>query len=706
MNSVKLPAWTNGLASKGASALAAPLFIVILLAMMILPLPAFVLDVFFSFNIALSVIVLLTALYTVKPLDFMAFPAILLISTMLRLALNVASTRIVLTEGHTGGAAAGKVVEAFGHFLIGGNFTVGIVVFVILTIINFTVVTKGAGRIAEVGARFALDAMPGKQMAIDADLNAGLIGEADARKRRNEVAQEAEFYGAMDGASKYVKGDAIAGIMITLINVIGGLIVGMVQHDLAAGQAAETYTLLAIGDGLVAQIPSLIISIAAGMVVSRVANEDDISSQVTNQLFARPEALYITGGIIFALGVIPGMPNLIFLLLGSVLIGGGWLIAKRKKDGPAKEAAAAEAAATAAAANGATAPAESEEATWQDVMAVDTLGLEVGYRLIPLVDKTQGGELLKRIKGIRKKFAQEVGFLAPPVHIRDNLELKPSAYRITLKGVEVGTGEAINGQFLAINPGMASGTLPGLVTTDPAFGLPATWIDASLRDEAQSLGYTVVDAGTVVATHLNHLITTHASELLGRMEVQDLLDHLAKATPKLVEDLVPKVVSLSTLQKVLQNLLLEGVHIRDMRTIIECLSEYAGQTQDPAELTAMVRVALGRAIVQQLFPGANELSVMTLDNRLERLLMQAMGAGGDGTGIEPGLADTIAQQAANAAAQQEQMGLSPVLLVPAPLRVLLSRFLRRAVPQLKVLSHNEIPETKTIRVTSLVGVPM
>ncbi|CAN7247086.1 flagellar biosynthesis protein FlhA [Massilia sp. LjRoot122] len=706
MNSIKLPAWTGGLAAKGASALAAPIFIIILLAMMILPLPAFVLDVFFSFNIALSVIVLLTALYTVKPLDFMAFPAILLISTMLRLALNVASTRIVLTEGHTGGAAAGKVVEAFGHFLIGGNFTVGIVVFIILTIINFSVVTKGAGRIAEVGARFALDAMPGKQMAIDADLNAGLIGEADARKRRNEVAQEAEFYGAMDGASKYVKGDAVAGIMITLINVIGGLIIGVVQHDLSFGEAAEVYTLLAIGDGLVAQIPSLIISIAAGMVVSRVANEDDISSQVTNQLFARPEALYITGGIIFALGVIPGMPNLVFLLLGGALCGSGYMIAKRKKEGPAKEAAAAAEAAATAAAGGAAAPAESEEATWQDVMAVDTLGLEVGYRLIPLVDKTQGGELLKRIKGIRKKFAQEVGFLAPPVHIRDNLELKPSAYRITLKGVEVGTGEAMNGQFLAINPGMASGTLPGLVTTDPAFGLPATWIDASLRDEAQSMGYTVVDAGTVVATHLNHLITTHASELLGRLEVQALLDHLGRETPKLVEDLVPKVVSLSTLQKVLQNLLQEGVHIRDMRTIIESLSEYANQTQDPGELTAMVRVALGRAIVQQLFPGTNELSVMTLDNRLERLLMQAMGAGGDGAGIEPGLADTIAQQAANAAAQQEQMGLSPVLLVPAPLRVLLSRFLRRAVPQLKVLSHNEIPETKTIRVTSLVGVPM
>ena len=699
MNSLRLPAWMGAIGAKG-NALAAPILIILLLAMMILPLPAFILDLFFSFNIALSVIVLLTALYTVKPLDFMAFPAILLVSTMLRLSLNVASTRIVLTEGHTGGAAAGKVIEAFGHFLIGGNYTVGIVVFVILTIINFTVVTKGAGRIAEVGARFALDAMPGKQMAIDADLNAGMIAEPEARKRRSEVAQEAEFYGAMDGASKYVKGDAVAGIMVTLINVIGGLIVGIVQHDMAAGEAAKTYTLLAIGDGLVAQIPSLIISIAAGMVVSRVANEQDIGGQMIGQLFAKPEVLYITGGIIAGMGLIPGMPNLVFLLLGGVLGGSGYLLAKRAKSAPQREA---EAAANDAAAGAQqAASAETEEATWQDIMPVDTLGLEVGYRLIPLVDKTQGGELLKRIKGIRKKFAQEVGFLAPPVHIRDNLELKPSAYRITLKGVEVGSGEAINGQFLAINPGMASGTLPGQATTDPAFGLPAVWIESSMRDEAQNLGYTVVDAGTVVATHLNHLITTHASELLGRMEVQALLDHLGKETPKLVEDLVPKVVSLATLQKVLQNLLIEGVHIRDMRTIIETLSEHAG-VQDPGDLTALVRIALGRAIVQQLFPGTNELSVMTLDNRLERLLMQALGAGGDGTGIEPGLADTIAQQAHNAAQQQEAMGHTPVLLVPGPLRVLLSRFLRRALPQLKVLSHSEIPETKTIRVTSLVG---
>jgi flagellar biosynthesis protein FlhA len=707
MNGFTMPAWLSAILARGTS-LAAPILIILLLAMMILPLPAFALDLFFSFNIAMSVIVLLTALYTVKPLDFMAFPAVLLVTTMLRLALNVASTRVVLTEGHTGGAAAGKVIEAFGHFLIGGNYTVGLVVFIILTIINFTVVTKGAGRIAEVGARFALDAMPGKQMAIDADLNAGMIGEQDAKLRRSEVAMEAEFYGAMDGASKYVRGDAVAGILVTVINVVGGLIVGMIQHDMAFADAIKNYTLLAIGDGLVAQIPSLIISIAAGMVVSRVASDQDVGSQVVGQLFAKPEVMYITGGIIGGMGLIPGMPNLVFLLLGSTLFGGGYLLEKKRRNAPAADAAGAAGGGTGAggpagAGAGATTPAEQEEATWQDVMPVDTLGLEVGYRLIPLVDKGQAGELLKRIKGIRKKFAQEVGFLAPPVHIRDNLELKPSAYRITLKGVEVGSGEAMNGQFLAINPGMASGTLPGLVTTDPAFGLPATWIDAGLKDEAQSMGYTVVDAGTVIATHLNHLITTHASELLGRMEVQALLDHLAKDAPKLVEDLVPKVVTLSTLQKVLQNLLLEGVHIRDMRTIIETLSEHGGSTQDPNDLTTLVRIALGRAIVQQLFPGTNELSVMTLDNRLERLLVQALNAGGDGTGIEPGLADTIVQQAANAAQQQEAMGLTPVLLVPGPLRTLLSRFLRRALPQLKVLSHSEIPETKTIRVTSLVG---
>ena len=693
---MKIPAW---MPVKQSRALAAPILIVMMLAMMVLPLPAFLLDLLFSFNISLSVIVLMTALYTVKPLDFIAFPAVLLVSTMLRLSLNVASTRVVLTEGHTGPDAAGKVIEAFGHFLIGGNYAVGIVVFIILTIINFMVVTKGAGRIAEVGARFTLDAMPGKQMAIDADLNAGLIGEPEARARRKEVAQESEFYGAMDGASKYVRGDAVAGIIVTVVNIVGGLIVGIVQHDLAFDAALKNYTLLAIGDGLVAQIPSLIISTAAGVVVSRVANDQDVGGQLINQLFAKPEVLYITAVIIGGMGMIPGMPHIAFILLAAAMAGAAYAVGKRTVH--AKQEAATQ---TQAAAQGAAAQAqETEEASWQDVVPVDTLGLEVGYRLIPLVDKAQGGELLKRIKGIRKKFAQEVGFLSPPIHIRDNLELKPSAYRITLKGVDVGAGEAHAGQYLAINPGMVTGPLPGMMTTDPAFGLPAVWIDANLREQASTMGYTVVDAGTVVATHLNHLITTHAAELLGRQEVQALLDHLTKEAPKLVEDLVPKMLPLGTLQKVLQNLLTEGVHIRDMRTIIEALAEHAARVQEPNELTTIVRMALGRAIVQQIFPGENELPVMTLDAKLERLLMQALQAGGEGAGIEPGLADAIVAQTEQAAQRQEQMGLPTVLLVPASLRTLLSRFLRRSLPQLRVLSHSEIPDSKTIKVTSLVG---
>jgi len=661
--------------------------------MMVLPLPAFALDILFSFNIALAIIVLLTSLYTVKPLDFMVFPTVLLVSTMLRLSLNVASTRVVLTEGHTGPDAAGKVIEAFGHFLIGGNYTVGIVVFVILTIINFTVVTKGAGRIAEVGARFALDAMPGKQMAIDADLNAGLIAEQEARRRRTEVAQEAEFYGAMDGASKYVRGDAVAGIIVTVINIIGGLIVGIVQHDLEFATAIKNYTLLAIGDGLVAQIPSLIISTAAGVVVSRVASDQDIGGQLVGQLFAKPQVMYITAAIIGGMGIIPGMPHVAFLLLAAALAGGAYAVSRRAAQAEQQPEAAAAVIAP-----------ETEEASWQDILPVDTLGLEVGYRLIPLVDQTQGGELLRRIKGIRKKFAQEVGFLSPSVHIRDNLELRPSNYRIMLKGVDVGGSDVQVGQFLAINPGMVTGTLPGPATTDPAFGLPAVWIDAGLREQAQTMGYTVVDAGTVIATHLNHLITSHAAELLGRQEVQQLLDHLAKESPKLVEDLVPKMISLATLQKVLQNLLTEGVHIRDMRSIIETLAEHTSHTQDASELTALVRIALGRAIVQQLFPSGNEVAVMTLDSRLERLLMQALQTNGtESAAIEPGLADTLAIQAEQATRKQEQLGYTPVLLVPGQLRALLSRFLRRALPQLKVLSHAELPDSKTIKVTSLVG---
>lgn len=699
MRALTLPSWLTG---QNSRALAAPILIVMMLAMMVLPLPAFLLDMFFSFNIALSIIVLLTSLYTVKPLDFMAFPSILLMSTMLRLSLNVASTRVVLTEGHNGPDAAGKVIEAFGHFLIGGNYTVGVVVFVILTIINFVVVTKGAGRIAEVGARFALDAMPGKQMAIDADLNAGLIGEQEARERRKQVGQEAEFYGAMDGASKYVRGDAIAGIIVTVVNILGGLYVGTVQHDMLFSDAVGNYMLLAIGDGLVAQIPSLVISIAAGIVVSRVASDEDVGSQMIFQLFDRPQVMYISAGIVGGMGLIPGMPHVAFILLASVLGGAAYLLSRRIGQTTKKDKS--KAGAVAVEAPPSVSVPEVEEATWQDIVPVDTLGLEVGYRLIPLVDQAQGGELLKRIKGIRKKFAQEIGFLAPSVHIRDNLEMRPSTYRILLKGVEIGQGEVFLGQFLAINPGMVTGPLQGTETVDPAFGLPAVWIGAGLRDHAQSMGYTVVDAGTVVATHLNHLITTYASELLGRQEVQALLDHLQKESPKLVENLVPDMVTLPVLQKILQNLLSEGVHIRDMRTIIETIAENADQTKDPIILTGKIRIALGRSIVQQIFPGADELPVITLDARLERLLLQALQTGGtENMAIEPGLADTILLQTQQAAHQQEQMGYPAVLLVPGPLRPLLARFLRRAVPHLQVLSHQELPDSKTIKVTTVVG---
>ena len=682
--------WTSKLNGKG---LAAPFLVVVILGLMVLPVPSFVLDIFFSFNLALSIMVLLTALYTVRPLDFMVFPAVLLMTTMLRLSLNVASTRIVLTAGHTGPDAAGKVIEAFGHFLIGGNYLVGVVVFVILTIINFVVVTKGAGRIAEVGARFALDAMPGKQMAIDADLNAGLIGEADARKRRTEVSQEAEFYGAMDGASKYVRGDAVAGIVITVVNMLGGLLVGMLQHDMEFQRATETYTLLAIGDGLVAQIPSLIISMAAGTVVSRVASEQDLGSQFVTQLLMKSQVLYITAGIIGAMGLIPGMPHLSFLLLAVLLGVTAYIYAKRKAESPSPPSTAQKMASS-----------EAEEATWEDLNPIQVLDLEVGYRLISLVDAAQDGELLRRIKGIRKKFAQEIGFLPPAVHIRDNLELRPSAYRISLKGVEIGSGESHPGQFLAINPGMVTDTLAGVQVSDPAFGLPAIWIDASMRESAQTMGYTVVDASTVVATHLNQLMTSHAAELLGRQELQGLINHLSKDSPKLIEDLVPKILPLSTVQKVLQNLLIEGVHIRDMHSIIETLNEYAGQTQEANALTAMVRIVLGRAILQQISPGQQEVAVMTLDDRLERLLLQALQATGpEGSGIEPGLADTLLTHAAQATLLQEQLGYTPVLLVPASMRGMLARFLRRSLPQLKVISDAEMPESRTIKVTNLVG---
>ncbi|EON11889.1 flagellar biosynthesis protein FlhA [Pandoraea communis] len=674
--------------------LAAPVLIIMILGMMILPLPPFILDLLFTFNIALAVMVLLVSMYTQKPLDFAAFPSVLLFSTLLRLSLNVASTRVVLLEGHTGPDAAGKVIEAFGHFLVGGNYAVGIVVFIILVVINFMVITKGAGRIAEVGARFTLDAMPGKQMAIDADLNAGLIGEEEARKRRSVIAQEADFYGSMDGASKFVRGDAVAGLLIMVINIVGGLIVGVVQHGLDIGLAAKNYTLLTIGDGLVAQIPALVISTAAGVVVSRVATDEDVGQQVVSQLFSNPRVLGITAAILGLMGLIPGMPHFAFLLLA---IGLGALARWQFRKAEAAKQQAARPTPVAA-----TAPAEVAEASWDDVALVDPLGLEVGYRLIPLVDRNQDGELLKRIKGIRKKFAQEIGFLAPVVHIRDNLELRPNQYRITLKGVTIGEGEAYPGQLLAIDPGQVTAPLQGTPTRDPAFGLPATWIDVGQRDQAQAYGYTVVDAGTVVATHLNHLINAHSHELLGRQEVQQLIERIGKDAPKLIEDLVPKTVTLTTLQKVLQNLLEEQVPIRDMRTIIDTIAEHGARVQDPYDLTALVRLSLGRAITQSVFPGSGDLEVVGLDANLERILTQALSAGG-GTGLEPGLADTLLRETQAAVARQERQGLPSVLLVQHPLRSLLSRFLRRSLPQLKVLSYAEVPDTRNVKMTALIG---
>ena len=684
----------NFLGRIGLQQLAGPVLILMVLATMVLPLPPFMLDLFFTFNIAISIIVMLVAINVLKPLDFSVFPTVLLITTLLRLSLNVASTRVVLLEGHTGPGAAGHVIDAFGNFLVGGNYAVGIVVFSILVIINFVVITKGAGRVAEVAARFTLDAMPGKQMAIDADLNAGLIGEDEARRRRAVIAEEADFFGSMDGASKFVRGDAVAGILIMFINVIGGLFVGMLQHDLDLGTAARTYTLLTIGDGLVAQIPALIISIAAGMVVTRVGDTQDLSQQFLGQLFNNPRVIGLTAAIIGMLGIIPGMPNFVFLLLASGLGALAWDMSRRQsREKPIQVKAAPTV----------TTPAESQDASWSDVAPLDVLGLEVGYRLIPLVDKAQDGELLRRIRGIRKKFAQDVGFLVSPVHIRDNLELKPNAYRILLKGVEIGHGEAFPGNLLAINPGRVVGQLPGTATKDPAFGLPAIWIESSLREQAQAFGYTVVDASTVTATHLNHLIMSHAAELLGRQETQALLDHLAKEMPKLVEDLVPKVLQIGVLQKVLQNLLEEGIHIRDMRTIIETLAEWAPRSQDAEVLTAYVRVALGRSIVQQLYPSGDEMQVMSLDPQLERILVQAIAGGGDGASIEPSLADTLIREAAAAAQRQEALGLPAVLLVSGNLRVLLSRFLRRGISQLKVLAHAEVPENKIIKVTSIIG---
>lgn len=679
--------------------LGALVLVLMLLAMMVLPLPPILLDILFTFNIALSLMVLLAGVYTRRPVEFSAFPSVLLIATLFRLALNVASTRVVLLEGHTGTDAAGKVIESFGDFVVGGNYTVGFVVFLILVLINFVVVTKGAGRISEVSARFTLDAMPGKQMAIDADLNAGLIDQDEARSRRADIAQEADFYGSMDGASKFVRGDAIAGILILLVNIIGGLAIGMFQHDMSFSDAARNYTLLTIGDGLVAQIPSLVLSSSAAIMVTRMSIDHDMGKQIIFQLFESPRAIAVTGAIIGIMGLIPGMPNFAFLLLASACGGAAYMIIQRQKT--VKPETDVEDSLPAVPQEPL---AETEELDWDDVSMVDLIGLEVGYRVIPLVDKSQGGQLLGRVKGIRKKLTQELGFLIPPVHIRDNLEIGPNVYRITLMGATLGEAEVHPERDLAINPGQVLGTLEGIPGKDPAFGLDALWIDVRHRDQAQTLGYTVVDVSTVIATHISHLLKTHAHELLGREEVQKLLDNLSITAPKLVEGLVSDTLTLGVIVKVLQNLLEEKIPIRDMRTIAETLADHSTMSQDPAVLTAAVRAALSRLIVQQINGMEPELPVITLDPSLEQILQDSLQASGNtGAAFEPGLADKLHGALVETARRQETSGQPTVLLVTPLLRSVLSRFMRHAVPDMHVLAYNEIPDNKQIKIIGTVG---
>ncbi|HCM1064848.1 TPA: flagellar biosynthesis protein FlhA [Vibrio parahaemolyticus] len=678
-------------------AIGAPVMVLATLAMVVLPIPAFLLDMFFTFNIALAMVVLLVTVYTRRPLDFAAFPTVLLIATLLRLALNVASTRVVLLHGHEGGNAAGNVIEAFGNVVIGGNYAVGLVVFLILMIINFMVVTKGAGRISEVSARFTLDALPGKQMAIDADLNAGLIDQEQARVRRFEVTKEADFYGSMDGASKFVKGDAIAGILILFINIIGGLSIGMAQYGLGFGEAIQIYTLLTIGDGLVAQIPSLLLSIAAAMMVTRQNTDEDMGEQLVFQMFDNPKALMITAAILGVMGIVPGMPHFAFLTLAVAAGAGAYLIDKRQKQ-KAKEPA------LPAKAEDGSEPISQRELSWDDVQPVDIIGLEVGYRLIPLVDRDQGGELLERVKGVRKKLSQDFGFLIPAVHIRDNLELTPNSYRITLMGVAVGEAEIRPDQELAINPGQVYGMIDGEPTMDPAFGLEAVWIREEQREHAQALGYTVVDSSTVLATHLSQLLTNNASQLIGHEEVQNLLEMLGRSAPKLVENFVPDQLQLAVVVKVLQNLLNEAIPIRDIRTIVQTLAEYSSKSQEPDILTAAVRISLKRLIVQEINGIEPELPVITLIPELEQILHQTMQAsGGESAGIEPGLAERLQSSLSHATQEQELKGEPAVLLTSGVLRSTLAKFVKNTIPNLRVLSYQEIPDEKQIRIVQAVG---
>jgi len=673
-----------------------PIGLIAVLAMVVVPLPAMALDVLFTFNIALSLVIVMAVFYVARPLEFGVFPTVLLLATLLRLALNVASTRVVLLHGHTGPSAAGKVIESFGEFVIGGNYAVGVIVFVILTIVNFVVVTKGAGRISEVSARFTLDAMPGKQMAIDADLNAGLINQDEARIRRTEVRIEADFYGSMDGASKFVRGDATAGIMILVINVLGGVGIGTMAHGMGFMEAMRMYTLLTIGDGLVAQIPALLLSTAVAIIVTRMSGTQDMGGEMFKQLFGQPRALAVVAGVLGVMGLIPGMPNFAFLAMAALCGGGAWLQYKKSlrvsielpppPPPPALPAA------------------ETRELSWEDVQPVDIIGLEVGYRLVPLVDKVQGGDLLARIRGVRRKLSQDLGFLVQAVHIRDNLELQPNAYRINLSGVPVGESTIYPERELAINPGRVFGKAQGIETRDPAFGMEAVWIEPGARDQAQSLGYTVVDASTVIATHLSHIIQSHAHELLGHEEVQHLLNTLAKTAPKLIEDLIPKVLPLSIVVRVLQGLLADRVPIRNVRSIVETLAEHGLRTQDPAVLQAQVRVALGRQIVQELAGLNDELPVITLDPDLEQLLSNSLSQSNSGSpGLEPGLADRLQRTLLESAQRQELAGQPAVLLVAPQLRQTLARFIRSIVPTMHVLGWNEIPDSRRVRLVSAVG---
>ena len=680
----------SGFSFSSLAGLGTPVLLFMMLVMMVLPLPAFALDLLFTFNIALAIIVLLASVYSRRPLDFAVFPTVLLIATLLRLALNVASTRVVLLEGHEGTGAAGKVIQAFGEFVVGGSYAVGLVVFAILVIINFVVVTKGAGRISEVTARFTLDAMPGKQMAIDADLNAGLITQDEALLRRQEVSQESDFYGAMDGASKFVRGDAVAGILILFINIIGGFSVGVLQHDLSAGEAAHNYVLLTIGDGLVAQIPSLLLSTAAAIIVTRVSSSQDMGEEVLTQLFSNTRVLFVTAALIGTMGLVPGMPNLVFLGLAGLLGALAYMQLQRQKvellpiePAPAEK------------------PAESRDLSWDDVEMVDEIGLEVGYRLISLVDKKQGGELLTRIKGVRKKLSQELGFLVHSVHIRDNLDLSPNEYRLGFHDVIVGQGEVFPGKELAINPGQVYGELEGAATKDPTFGLDAVWIDSSQRDDAQAMGFTVVDCSTVIATHLSQLIKNNAQELLGQDGVQQLLDKLSRTSPKLVENLVPKPLGLGVVTKVMQNLLEEGIPIRDVKTIAEALAEHGAKSQDPDALTSQVRIALGKTIFQTANGVGDEMAVMVFDSQLEQILQGAVQ--GNAGGLEPALVENVIGQIVAASGKIEAQGKNPVLLVASQVRLFLSRLLRGRIGNFYILAYEEIPASKNIKVVATIG---